>query len=229
MRASYLRRVTYIAAVAATAAQSCNVSPAGEPHLSAELRTFAQWIGLEQVASDRYSLLLVRELLDGAKAGTLNPYHIVHEIRALEGIGLPSELKPPKQNKHPPLKGLWHKHYMEVGIRSLAMNVKKGLDRHGIPLFEQKIGEAKAAGEERNMSAQDIPSLVNDIISGSRNRLAADEALTGEWLIFAKHDGNNYYLCLTTHDSATHYDLRRQIDEICRPEFPFLSELLERA
>jgi hypothetical protein len=163
------------------------------------------------------------------QAGALNPHQVVHEIKALEGIGARSELKPPKQNKHPPLKGLWHKHYLEVGIRSLAINVEKGLDRHGIPLFEKRTREARAAGEERSMSAQDIPSLVNDIISGNRKRLAADEALTGEWLIFAKHDGKNYYLCLATHDSATHDDLRRQIDEICCPEFPFLLELLERA
>jgi hypothetical protein len=195
----------------------------------AELQDFANGIGLEQAAPDRYSFLLVLGLFGSFKAGVLNPAEVVHEIRALEAIGPPSRLKPPIQNRYQPLKGLWHKHYLEDGIRSTAMNVQRGLNRHGMPLFEQRIREAEAAGEERYMSADDIPALVNDVISGNLRRLADAEALTGEWIVFAQHEARNYYLCLATHESNTHDYVRRQIDAICCLEFPFLSSMLEPA
>lgn len=195
----------------------------------AELQNFANGIGLEQAAPGRYSFLLVLGLFGSLKAGVLDPAKVVHEIRALEGIGPPSQLKPPIQNRHQPLKGLWHKHYMEDGVRSTAINVRKGLKRHGIPLFEQRIQEAEEAGQERYLSGEDIPALVNDTIGGNLGRLAAAEALTGEWIMFAQHEGRNYYLCLATHECNTHDHVRRQIDVVCCLEFPFLSAVLERA
>lgn len=83
--------------------------------MSAELDKFSEVIGLKQAAPGRYSLLLVLALYGGVQSGQLNPAKVVYEIRGLEGIGPPSRLMPPFQNKHPPLKGLWHKHYMEDG------------------------------------------------------------------------------------------------------------------
>jgi hypothetical protein len=196
--------------------------------ITAELQEFANQIGLEQAAPGRYSLLLVLGLFGSVKAGVLNPAKVVHEIQALEGNGSPSQLKPPIQNRHPPLKGLWHKHYMEGGMRSIATNVQKGLNRHGMPLFKQRIRDAKKAGEERYVSAEGIPALVNDMIGGNLERLAAAAALTGEWIMFAQHEGKNYYLCLATHARNTHDHLRRQIEAVCCQEFPFLSSVLER-
>ncbi len=78
---------------------------------TAEIASFAEVIGLDRAAPNRYSLLLTLSLYAGLKSGHLDPAKVVHEIRALEGVGRPSQLKPPIQNKHPPLKGLWHKHY----------------------------------------------------------------------------------------------------------------------
>jgi hypothetical protein len=49
--------------------------------------------------------------------------------------------------------------------------------------------------------------------------------MTGEWLVYAIHEGQNYYLCLGTHKSGDDA-LRQQIDLICVPEFPFLKEIL---
>ena len=203
-------------------------SESGED-MTAELKDFAEMIGIEHAAPGRYSLLLLLSLFGGAKSGMLNPHKVIQEILALEGIGPPSQLKPPIQNKHPPLKGLWHKHHLMDGMSSLAMNIEKGLNRYKIPFFQQKIIEAQQAGEERFMSVADIPMLVNEVVSGNYSRLAENEALTGEWLVFAKHEEKNYYLALALHDSETHGALRQQIEAVCCREFGFLQELLERA
>ncbi|BCT66857.1 hypothetical protein NNRS527_00425 [Nitrosospira sp. NRS527] len=87
---------------------------------------FANFIGLEPLVSGRYSILLVLGLFGGATSNRLNPAKVVHEIQTLEGVRNPSRLKPPTQFEYPPLKGLWHKHYLEDGVGAIALNLKKG-------------------------------------------------------------------------------------------------------
>ncbi|MFJ7884436.1 hypothetical protein ACIQYF_13205 [Pseudomonas sp. NPDC096917] len=62
---------------------------------------------------------------------------------------------------------------------SLAMNVEKGLNQCDIPFFEKKIQEAKDAGELRYLTPEDVPALVDYVISGNRRRLAKRQALSG--------------------------------------------------
>lgn len=199
-----------------------------EQNTEVDLQKFVNMIGLSAAAPQRYSVLLALQLLGGAMSGVQNPAKIIREIEELEA-GLSGQLKAPIQNRYPPLKGLWHKHYMQDGLSSLAMNVQKGLSKYGIPFFEKKIQEAKDAGEERFLSPEDVPALVNDIVSGNRQRLAEDHAITGEWLVFAKHEGQNYYLTIATHDSDTHQHVREQIEQVCCVEFPFLAQLMADA
>ncbi|NWB63902.1 hypothetical protein [Pseudomonas sp. F1002] len=200
-----------------------------QKHISeAEIHKFIELIGLKRAAPGRYSALLVANLLGSVLSGTQNPTKIVHEIELLER-GNPGQFKKPIQNKHPALKGLWHKHYMQDGLASMAQNIQKGLNWFDIPLFKQMIQDAENAGEERFVEPRHIPALAADIVSGSWQRLAERQALSGEWIVFAKHEGQNYYLTIATHDSDTHQHVRDHIDQVCCVEFPFLSQLLADA
>lgn len=190
-----------------------------------EIEALIQMIGLDQIAPRRYSSLLVLDLFGGFKAGTINPHMVAREIQALEakkrtGLRLSSELR------HPPLKGLLHKHYMQPGIASLAKNVLRGLKEYGIPYMKQKVHEAEASGEKRFFSANDAAAIAKDAASRNFMRLLADDDITGEWIIFAIHDEHNYYLSLGTHDESTHEHLRDLIDAICCREFPWLQAML---
>jgi hypothetical protein len=193
--------------------------------VSAEVEELIVATGLDQIAPGRISGLFLAVLFVAFKAGRIDPFLIAREIEALEK-GEPTGLKPPIQNKHSPLKGLWHKHYMQSDLRSLAINVQRGLKQFGIPYFQQKIREAEKARELRYFSIEDVRPLTRDIIHGNLERLRQAEKLTGEWIVFAKHEGQNYYLSLATHDTSTHAGLRQQIDATCCREFPFLEELL---
>jgi hypothetical protein len=193
--------------------------------ISDELNQLAVVFGLERAAPGRYSMLLLLHLFGGFKSGRINPHKVVREINALEGIGPPSRLKAPIQNRHPPLKGLWHKHYLQGDRRSLAINIGKGLKKYGIPFFKQQMKEAAAANETRFVSDEDIEAIAHDVTHENYARLGDEQAISGEWLLFAEHDGAKYYLALTTHD-ANHADIRAHIDMICCLEFPFLRNLL---
>ena len=48
------------------------------------LSEFATLIGLEQIASGRYSVLLAANLFGGALSGVQNPVQIIREIELLE-------------------------------------------------------------------------------------------------------------------------------------------------
>lgn len=199
-----------------------------EQNPDVDLQKFVRMIGLNTAAPGRYSTLLALQLLGGALSGHQNPAKIIREIEELEA-GKPSRLKPPIQNRHPPLKGLWHKHYMQDGLASMAQNIQKGLTWFKSPLFKQMIRDAEDAGEERFIEPHHVPALVEDIVSGNWQRLAERQALSGEWIVFAQHEGQNYYLTIATHDSATHQHVREQIDQVCCIEFPFLTKLLTDA
>ena len=193
--------------------------------LSAEFEAIIGATRLEKIAPGRVSLLFLLSLFGAFKAGRINPFQVTREIEALEN-GHSTGTKAPVQNKHPPLKGLWHKHYMEPGIRSLAMNIQHGMKQFGIPYLQQKVREAKEAGELRYFTIEDVAPLTNDAVHGNWKRLREAERLTGEWIVFARHEGLNYYLSLATHDKSTHENLRQQIDNLCCREFPFLEEIL---
>lgn len=200
-----------------------------EQHISeAEIHKFIELIGLKRAAPGRYSALLVANLLGGALSGMQNPAKVIREIEQLE-TNEAGQFKKPIQNRHPPLKGLWHKHYMQDGLASMAQNIQKGLDWFEMPLFKQMIQDAENAGEERFVEAHHIPALAADIVGGNWQRLAERQALSGEWIIFAKHEGQNYYLTIATHDKDTHQHVREQIEQVCCVEFPFLSQLLANA
>jgi hypothetical protein len=193
--------------------------------ISAEFEGIIKAARLEQIAPGRISLLFLLSFWGAFKANRIDPFEVAREIEALEK-GETTGSKPPIQNRHPPLKGLWHKHYMQPDVASLAKNVQHGLKQFGIPYLQQKVRQAKEAGELHYFTVEDVAPIANDAVRGNWQRLRDAERLTGEWIVFAKHQGFNYYLTLATHDRTTHEHERQQIDAICCQEFPFLDGLL---
>lgn len=94
--------------------------------------------------------------------------------------------------------------------------------------MEHKVQEAEAAGEERYFSVDDAAAIARDAVAGNWIRLRGDDDITGEWIIFAIHEEQNYYLSLGTHDKSTHEHLRDLIDAICCHEFPWLKAMLSK-
>ena len=194
--------------------------------ITAELAAFADLFGLERAVSGRYSFLLLYGLYYWANSGRLNPAKVMEEIKALEGLRQSSRTKPASMfERNKPLRGLWHKHYLEDGLPSMAINLRKGLKKFGIPLAEKMVEDAQRSGEKRYFSEKDVPQIAHDAVEGNWKRLMTESALTGQWIIFAQHEGKNYYLCLG-HHSDEDQKIRDQIDAICVREFSFLKGIL---
>jgi hypothetical protein len=58
-----------------------------------------------------------------------DPAKVVAEVWGLEGIGRLVGTKPAAQFEHPPLQGLWKKHYLVGGLPSMTVNIRLGFGR----------------------------------------------------------------------------------------------------
>jgi hypothetical protein len=168
------------------------------------------------VWSDRISIALAFRLLDRS-----NPYFdkfaVLDEINFLEGIASASATKVATQFKNAPLFPFWHKHFMlpnqiinNIGIRwNLAEGGNKDFDR-----MLQKV--VRDYGNDPDI----WPNVLAHRMTIEAFEDRAKRGLTGHWLIFAKHEGVNYYLDLATHEEG----LKEKLINGCGAEFPFLFE-----
>ena len=183
-----------------------------------ELAAFARHYGLETAAPGRFSWLFVLQMMLFSQRYGIDPYHVVDEIKALEGGPTRIRTKPASEFKHPPLRGLWHKHFFSA--RFVAHN-----------MLEQMRGARLKALATEVFDPAKSPVVTEEMLNEFSHRATigafeerdAQGRLTGEWIVFAKHSGLNYYLTLATH-LAGDDKIAEQIRAACHPQFPFLAE-----
>lgn len=188
---------------------------------TAEIVAFAESIGLKSVASGRISNYFLAEFFCRANiSGEVDPFMVMDEIKHLEGCGRRTGTKEASQFKGKVLSGLWHKHHREIGIRSIAINLQHALGDHGIPSLEA------ISGKDRYGTEDVVKQMAYEVTVGNYERRSDADKLTGEWIVFAKNEGKNYYLCLGKHHSGDDV-IRQKIENVCVVEFPFLVDVLK--
>jgi hypothetical protein len=145
------------------------------------------------------------------------------EIEDLE-TGAQTSTKPAKQfKKSSPLGIFWHKHFYtssnlinNIGIR---WGIEPGAGNSDLDKMINSVFEKHSDQPEfmHNLIAR------NFVMEAIADRTAAGR-MTGDWIIFSKHKGQNYYLRLATHkqgrDDAA--GLFQMIKNGSCAEFPFL-------
>lgn len=77
----------------------------------------------------RVSSLLLDQLAESYVVNASHLNGILDAIKMLEGIGTPTNAKAPAAFKPPPLRGLWHQHYLSAVF--LAKNLANEMKRMG--------------------------------------------------------------------------------------------------
>ncbi|MGB6134715.1 MAG: hypothetical protein WBG54_23260 [Acidobacteriaceae bacterium] len=196
-----------------------------DPNVYARMQAFYLALNHDGILNERCSSQILLDLFFGTESLGVRPLTVIHEIKSLEKLKI-SRTKKAAQFKRPALRGLWHKHYMNGDVASLAQNVKNALNDYGIPFFEEQIREAQAAGEERFVTKEDVPKIVNDVLTNNLARRKSEGRMTGEWIIYAEHEDQNFYLCLAKHNEGDE-KIRERIERICSWEFPFLKDVFQ--
>ncbi|WP_412773803.1 hypothetical protein [Nitrobacter sp.] len=153
----------------------------------------------------------------------INPREVLVSIENLEAGEPSSGIKPATQFRKLPLKGLWHKHYFAA--RFLAHNLILGLGNNGLEkLINEVMDPAKSDVVTREM-VEELAYRVSHEPFEERHRQGK---MTGEWIVFAKHNSKNFYLCLTTHETGDQPVFER-IMQHCIRDFPDLAAWIAQA
>lgn len=185
----------------------------------------AKFFGLDKIAPGRFSLLLTFQICEMYNSQNQSIHRIIDEIKYLEGIIKKSSTKEPTIfSRNASLKGLWHKHYVQSSMSSHAQNLRRALIKYQTPTLKQR--EAEYQNDPTiGLSMEDIQKIAHESVFSNWERLNDESSVTGEWIIFAKHNKENYYLCLGNHNSGDE-NIRNLIDNVCVKEFSFLHDIL---
>lgn len=168
--------------------------------------------------AERLSLGLVFRLLTGLRAEA--PY-ILDEIDALEGLRPGSRSKPASQFQHPPLHPLWHKHFVAPRHFVPNLGARWSTDRGGNRDLDRMIHEVAV---DHGDDVELWPGVLADrFVDGFGERSQAGK-LTGDWIVFAVHQGARYYLDVAQHEEGKAdraAGLLQKLKGSAQAEFPF--------
>ncbi|QOG21734.1 hypothetical protein [Bradyrhizobium sp. SEMIA] len=152
---------------------------------------------------------------------------VLREIDALEGLKPATTVKSKRgeQFKHPPLFPLWHKHYF--ASRHVLANIGERWNLARGEGNRDLIAALSTIIEQHGHDPAAWPgALAHRIFVDGLTERASANRLTGDWLVFAKHCGQNYYLDLAQHEEAdgpTHSAvLIEKLRSGSQADFPFL-------
>lgn len=165
--------------------------------ISSDERTkFVQEYRLDDVIPNRYTEILVVDLIINFEINGIDPRHIVDEIKRLEALG-DGYTKVATQFKRPPLHPLWHQHYFSAHY--LIDNIQNELRKNGTwdAIFQKSLGL-----EGSKITKEQIQKLVHETVEGTIQKRSDETRVTGEWLVFSREKTGNIYLCLATHTTG---------------------------
>ena len=185
---------------------------------SEEQSRFAKLLQLDQIAPGRCSKLLLAELILWNEIHRHEPFQVARQIKALEDAQQSSGTKKETQFRKAPLCGLWHKHFFDAHFVAKNLQNEWSGDRLG-KLFREVCG----TDESQVFSEEMANTLIHRLVHGAIEERNEDERLTGEWIIFDKHEGQNYYLCLARHTDGDDV-IYSKLKNFVFPEFQFLEQ-----
>jgi hypothetical protein len=127
-------------------------------------------------------------------AWSFDPRGILQPILDLEAATPHTKIKPATPFKHTALKGFWHQHFFSSHF--LVKNINEALGKNGMKKLVDEIFDPKKSSI---ITREMINELSQRVVTEPFEQRQRDNKVTGEWIIFTKHGGKNYYLALNKH------------------------------
>lgn len=174
-----------------------------------------------QPYAERVSLALALNLLiNQENRGDYDS--ILDEFNHLENIAPATRTKPEGKFKRGVIKFLYHKHYSSGRhiSRNLIDQLKFKKDGAATDFFETTCARIiKEHGEDPDV----WPGVLAHTLAIQGYHDHANHGLTGDWIVFGKHEERNYYLGLATHEEGREPEhLLTRLRQNCEAEYPFI-------
>lgn len=150
--------------------------------------------GMAGVDRARLSRLLCEQLAFAISTRALDSFAVTAVLQALEGHGPQAGRVQPRRFSYPPLHGLMHVHFVEASF--IPHNLRVELDQPSTRSRIQRVVHQAGADLPHDEA---MALLAHELTAGSYEQRAARDALTGEWIIYAEHEGQKLYLGLARH------------------------------
>jgi len=183
---------------------------------SEQLRSFSELYISDRELTSRMSELFWFDCFVIDRCYGVSVREILDSVENLEAGEPHSGIKPATQFKNLPLKGLWHKHFFSAQF--LMLNIANALGKNGVQKLVTEIFDEK---QSPTITQEMIDELAHRVTHEPVEARDNDGKITGEWIIFAKNGGKNYYLSVNTHAAGDQFIYDR-IAEHCIRDFPDL-------
>ncbi|KMY66953.1 hypothetical protein AAU61_13395 [Desulfocarbo indianensis] len=148
---------------------------------------------------------------------------ITREIEIIEAEQNNSCVKKAALFKHPPLKGLTHKHFTDAQFVINNLNAYLGVMHGGNDNLDKIIKKVFESNQSGMLDEETIHKLAYLLTFQVYENRQKDKTLTGEWIIYQEHEGENYYLTIGFHEEDDN-DIYKRVLEAYKVDFPFLPQ-----
>ncbi|MEW6519242.1 MAG: hypothetical protein AB1461_07495 [Thermodesulfobacteriota bacterium] len=186
-----------------------------------ELRKYAESnLAFHGLDLDRISSIFVAQIYRLEQNRVLNIFQIMDEVKHLEALKRSSLTEKEGPFKGPILKGLHKKHFTDAHfiLKNIGNHLGYGKDK--MPRLDRIIREAFKQNTSGCVDDGFINYIAHHTTVGAYEERARN-CLTGEWIVFKKHKGKNYYLTLAAHDEGDE-NIMHRVEMACQFDFPFL-------
>lgn len=147
-------------------------------------------------------------------------FDLTHPIKVLEGAGSSTSIPPADQFRYAPLTDLYKIHF--TSPRFFPKNLLNFMrSKKGGRYFQNAWDEAVRISDSQYINKNFIDHLSHYIVFGSVDIKNNSNEMTGEWVVFHRHEGLNYYLTFALH-IETNDEIYNRIVTACELDnFPF--------
>jgi len=177
-----------------------------------------EFFGISDIR-DRVSDYFVAQLKQLLEEGRVHTESIINEINYLEDPKGRTRTKKAKKFSGGKLKGFWHTHFFNGDASQQAINYLKLLDKEGA--VESIIKNIVDETDDPRIISKKIAERM---VSQQFGDITDKKSWTGDWVIYAKHKGINYYLMICKHSKPGEDTdpIYHEIKENCGSQYPFL-------
>ncbi|MCK0769983.1 hypothetical protein [Chromohalobacter canadensis] len=159
-------------------------------------------LGFYGLDISRISSIFIAQVMQMQANKVINTHQILDEVKFLEGLKEVSSTQTASAFNREPLKGLMKKHFTDARFIMKNLGAHFGYEFGGNENLKEVINKAFANNKSGYIDDEFIKFMAHESTVGAFQKRVEKKKVSGEWIVFKKYNGENYYLTLAAHDEG---------------------------